>query len=315
VIRTPTATVTDLGTEFGVDVDKNGRSDVCVHSGKVTIRGAGVAAVSPTIVLTAGEARRIPSSDSKSWITLDAKNTRIAQPLTIYRAKSDAIASDDLLFSDHFQSFSLGTRWQAVKDAPPNVMLKATIDGDRTVLSMQSQADGTYCKAIETVEPIPLDGLKVLTVAILFQPRQGAHPPLELHVVGGETTVRMLIQPDRVAAGAIRFGQEDASFSPAGVYWNYRYYRFVLSLDDKGVTASFKDSVNPKPLWEKHFDKLTLATFGSSVKIMLRQVTHSMSHPSECNVDWLTVRGTRTNDAPAARPNPSVGREDRAERR
>jgi len=38
VVRTPTATVTDLGTEFGVDVDFSGRADVHVFVGMVACR-------------------------------------------------------------------------------------------------------------------------------------------------------------------------------------------------------------------------------------------------------------------------------------
>ena len=39
-VRTPTATVTDLGTEFGVEVDKSGGSKTYVCEGKVEIAGS-----------------------------------------------------------------------------------------------------------------------------------------------------------------------------------------------------------------------------------------------------------------------------------
>ncbi len=315
VVRTPTAVVTDLGTEFGVDVDKSGQSDVCVHSGEVTIRGAGTACTSPSIVLKAGEAKRIPSSDFKSWITLDAKYTSIAHPLTIHSTKGNTIATDELLFSDDFHSFSLGTRWQAVKNAPPNMMLRAVIDGDRTVLSMQSKANEMLRKAIETIDPIPLNGLKHLTVETLFQPRQGLHPMLELHVKGGSVETRMIVQPRtadgvrRIGADVTSGGQWYTSLSKPEAYWDHRYYRLVLSLDSKGVTASFKDSVNLKPLWEARFDKFKLADFGNAVKISLDQITYSEDFPSECNVDWLTVRGKRTDDSSAASSDVRAGQD------
>ncbi len=55
-VRTPTATVTDLGTEFGVEVTKDGENRLHVFQGKVLLesRGSAVAA-SPKYELTAGE--------------------------------------------------------------------------------------------------------------------------------------------------------------------------------------------------------------------------------------------------------------------
>lgn len=195
------------------------------------------------------------------------------------------------------------------------MMLKAVIDGDRTVLSMQSKANGIQRKAIDIIDPIPLNGLKCLTVETLFQPRQGLHPMLELHVKGESVETRMIVQPRtsdgvrRVGADVTCGGQWYTSLSKPEAYWDYRYYRFVLSLDTKGVTASFKDSVNPKPLWEARFDKFKLADFGGAVKISLDQITYSEDFPSECNVDWLTVRGKRTDDSSAASSDVRAGQD------
>ena len=320
VVRTPTAVVTDLGTEFGVDVDASGQSDVCVHSGKVTVQGAGAAASSAVIVLKAGEAKRIPSSDSASWLTIDAKDTRVARPLVVSRPTINDDAAGELLFFDHFQSFSLGEKWRAVKGAPPNAVLQAGLDGDRTVLSMRSATDDMESKAIETVVPIPLDGLKGLTVEMLFQAREGVNPPLELHVVGAAAAARMIVQPltregsHRIAADASCSGKWHSALSSPEVYSDYRYYRFVLTLDGKGVLASFKDSVNAKPLWEACFDKVRLSDFGGEVRIVLCQLTHSTSSPAECNVDRLFVRGRRSGDQRDASFNAKTD-QHRAERR
>jgi hypothetical protein len=312
-VRTPTATVTDLGTVFGIDVQRSGQVDVCVHSGRVTIQGADASAASPAVVLKAGEAKRIPSANPKSWITLDAKETGIAHPLTIARPRAGEDVSGKLLFSDHFQSFSLADRWRATGEGAPNAVLEASIDGDRTVLSMRSQAEGIQGKAIETVEPISLERLKTLTVETLFQPRQGYCPSLEVRVTGGLATARIFVQPmtrdgsHQIGADVTCSEKYHHLLSPADLYWDYRYYRFVLSLDAKGVTASFKDSVNAKPLWQTHFNELKLADFGGAVKIMLRQVTHS-ADPSECNVDWLKVSGQRIGNDHLATPNDTTGK-------
>ena len=57
VIRTPTVTVTDLGTEFGVEVRKDGQGHVRVFQGRVVIQTRGLDGVAPqTIELDKDEA-------------------------------------------------------------------------------------------------------------------------------------------------------------------------------------------------------------------------------------------------------------------
>lgn len=59
VVRTPTAEVADLGTEFGVEVDKFGVSKAHVYEGKVEFRAIGIGAKSvPAILLMANDSAR-----------------------------------------------------------------------------------------------------------------------------------------------------------------------------------------------------------------------------------------------------------------
>ena len=59
-IRTPTATVADLGTEFGVEVDKSGASTARVYRGKVEMRVIGDGATNDKVVaLEANESARV----------------------------------------------------------------------------------------------------------------------------------------------------------------------------------------------------------------------------------------------------------------
>ena len=61
-VRTPTATVTDLGTEFGVEVEKSGATRSHVFQGKVELVASGqrpVASDKKAIHLTAGESARV----------------------------------------------------------------------------------------------------------------------------------------------------------------------------------------------------------------------------------------------------------------
>ncbi|MBN1395854.1 MAG: FecR domain-containing protein, partial [Pirellulales bacterium] len=66
VVRTPTAVVTDLGTEFGVEVDENGNTTSHVFRGAVELRaingkrpGAAPTEGSGTVLLKAGEGARV----------------------------------------------------------------------------------------------------------------------------------------------------------------------------------------------------------------------------------------------------------------
>ena len=59
VIRTPTAVVTDLGTEFGIEVDKAGITETHVFLGKVRLEGRGQASRVSGQTLLAGQAVRL----------------------------------------------------------------------------------------------------------------------------------------------------------------------------------------------------------------------------------------------------------------
>ena len=95
-IRTPTATVTDLGTEFGVEVTKDGRNRLHVFEGKVRLesRGSAVTA-SPKYELAAGESADVEPEGrvvrhSKGHADVVAQSVRFVrvldqpQPLVAY---------------------------------------------------------------------------------------------------------------------------------------------------------------------------------------------------------------------------------------
>jgi hypothetical protein len=63
-IRTPSAVVTDLGTEFGVEVDSNGRTTSHVFRGSVSVQPIG-SSVQQGVVLHAGEAAFVETSSGR----------------------------------------------------------------------------------------------------------------------------------------------------------------------------------------------------------------------------------------------------------
>jgi hypothetical protein len=64
-VRTPTATVTDLGTEFGVEVDKSGDSKAHVYRGKVELR-VGVGKNAKVVPLGENESARVASGKQQT---------------------------------------------------------------------------------------------------------------------------------------------------------------------------------------------------------------------------------------------------------
>ena len=99
VVRTPTATVTDLGTEFGVEVDKSGRTTSHVFRGRVEVRrGMSEREKTEAIQLAAGEgvciergaseAHRLKADPNRFVTALPRKNSR---PHLIARYQFDTI--------------------------------------------------------------------------------------------------------------------------------------------------------------------------------------------------------------------------------
>ncbi len=64
-VRTPTAIVTDLGTEFGVEVDSAGGCLTHVFQGKVILRSAGTKGSGPPLELGAAESARMDAGSEK----------------------------------------------------------------------------------------------------------------------------------------------------------------------------------------------------------------------------------------------------------
>lgn len=79
-IRTPTATVTDLGTEFGVEVDEAGFTETHVFQGRVRLTGRGTANSMAEQVLLAGQAARL-GSDATAVTVVENKQQRFVRKM------------------------------------------------------------------------------------------------------------------------------------------------------------------------------------------------------------------------------------------
>ena len=96
-IKTPTTTVTDLGTEFGVEVSKDGRTNTRVFVGEVVATAvARPGQSSRSVRLRAGEAARIDGENSViTVLTLPADEKRFTRVMPRPKAHPVVLVDDD----------------------------------------------------------------------------------------------------------------------------------------------------------------------------------------------------------------------------
>lgn len=75
-VHTPTATVTDLGTEFGVEVDKSGASNTHVYEGKVQLTAIGDENAQP-LLLAVNQSARTDRNGNASVVTTHATSRKL----------------------------------------------------------------------------------------------------------------------------------------------------------------------------------------------------------------------------------------------
>jgi hypothetical protein len=94
-VRTPTAVVTDLGTEFGVEVRENGETSSHVFRGSVQLQQTGVAegsvSLNNTIILHANEAASVTSRNNVKEMAGKEKRNKESE-LSLSRTEFDATA-------------------------------------------------------------------------------------------------------------------------------------------------------------------------------------------------------------------------------
>ncbi len=104
-VATPTATITDLGTEFGVDTSESGVTDVHVFSGKVSLESAAqvssTAEAATRILLSANQSKRVEINGAQQALTIQDVPS-IASPF-VHTSPDGARRS-----KDHFPSDLIG---------------------------------------------------------------------------------------------------------------------------------------------------------------------------------------------------------------
>jgi hypothetical protein len=97
VVRTPTATVTDLGTEFGVEVDKSGQTDSHVFRGKVLVVAVGSSGQRQDreITLAADESARVEKAVGAKALVVRRGNVKV-NPASFVRGQQFAARTKEI---------------------------------------------------------------------------------------------------------------------------------------------------------------------------------------------------------------------------
>jgi hypothetical protein len=311
-IRTPTAVVNDLGTEFGVEVDENNESRVHVFVGAVDLAPAGKPSCG--IRIAAGDARRISAATGGTVQKIAFYPDGFAKPRAVLAGK---YRREALLFHDGFASFALGTRWRPANGEAPDEALEAVSHDRHPALRMKSSAAkaGLCYRGIESVEAFSVQKLASIQADVTFQTSEEATPAFQVWFLGSSAkTVRMILEPyqrrriglDTHVVEKNRFDLLDRQYSDSGVYQDGRRYRAVLTVDRRGVQVAVQDDVNKAVVHRAKLTSFTLADLGDTTRVVLRLVTRT-SHSAECWVYDVTVRGRSSATRDASSHNTPLG--------
>jgi len=161
-IRTSSAAVVDLGTEFGVIAEAQGATEVHVFDGKVELEVLGEEADSPvateSIELVAGQARRLepPAEDEVAaalWLARPFDGTRFVRQI----APVEESVLGDLLLTDDFQGDKLDrSRWRVITEGIRSSNAKILVEEGHVELSNRA-----HLVTREQYDPAQLGGLRL----------------------------------------------------------------------------------------------------------------------------------------------------------
>ena len=210
-------------------------------------------------------------------------------------------SAEMILFQDSFDTFSLGTTWQATAwggatGAPDVKLLGGQSHGGELTLDMGSGNDNAEFKGIETVSSIPIDGMVSLTLDVRTT-AANAHLPIEATLLGesGDWAQMYYTYTAWTNNYSDSAGNSDALGSwPSGMTPG-TYRRFVITADLAGVTAEVYDQTDTLR-WSQSFTSFNLSDLGDSVDVLLRQQKGLIEPPDGhyaplVYVDQVTLTG------------------------
>lgn len=210
--------------------------------------------------------------------------TLIMAALIAAVAVGTASAATVTRFQDDFNTFTLGTSWQATSwdggvagqnsTGAPNVTLTGGVThGSAVTLEMASGTNNTNVefKGIETITPIPITGLVSLTLDVRTT-AGNSHMPIEVGLLGSSGEWMKMYYT--YTAWTTNYDDSDGNHDAWG-HWHSgtapsEFRRWVMTIDDLGVTAEIFDASDTlRNTWT--YPGLTLADLGNTATLVLRQ--------------------------------------------
>jgi hypothetical protein len=214
-------------------------------------------------------------------------------------------ASADILFSDDFDAFSLGTTWKTGNEgAPPDQTLSVINHGSRRVLDIASSSDGTQNgRNIQTIQPISTFGLTSLVVETTFLLVRGYYAPVEVDLENSFGSARWWSAPwDRNSVawdGRTSTGKTFSEYFGVGSVNPGSYYKVTFTLNMGGTSISVTNEAGDL-VASNSTPQFTLADFqGQGIDVSIRQVK-GPTGPTESYVDNITLTGTVPEPSAAA---------------
>jgi hypothetical protein len=255
VVRTPTATIVDYGTEFGVKVDEGGQTEAHVFAGKVALRsGSDPVRAGESIMLTIGQAGLVDGMGRVKKIDFTQRHfvrrflRRSKSWIEGLGVSGNADENEQFLFSDDFDDneFDVG-KWVQVDAENVNANGLSEASG---VLRLNS---GSYAMAAGDYEHFKMKGL--------VNPYSG--------VMG------LFIRSDGTVGSGIRI-----EFWPGGIGGQWAENVLTIMSGDRSVTYANKGWPTGKFDYISAIFKWTVEDDGNTVRFLVEQVDNSSNRAS-----------------------------------
>jgi hypothetical protein len=283
-IRTPTAVVNDIGTEFGVEVDEHNGSCVHVFVGAVDL--APVDRLSGGVRINKGEAGRISGAQGAAIEKIGMDSSRFVRPRAML---AGTLERNPVLFRDRFKTFAMGALWRAGSHGSPDILSMVSQDG-RPALRMKNSpaANSNIIRSLETVESFSLQGLAAIQLDVVFRRSSVAPPRIEVWLSGSSRKMVRMVE----SANYVNFSADScegihrqlgAQWSPKNACRNGERYRCILSVDGRCARLTMKDDINLSVVHKAQFDNFSLADLGDDVRVVLVLFTE----PNQTGECWI----------------------------
>ena len=203
-------------------------------------------------------------------------------------------AADAILFDDGFDTFSLGTDWQAmtwdVGGTPglPNTLIGGVNHNGPITLQMGSDSAAPDWRGIETIVAIPTPGGESELTVTCRTTAANSHLPIEFAIVGESGDWASMNYT--YAAWTANYADSDGNSGSWGSWYSGtdpgQYRRWEMIFGTAGVVANVYDASDTlRTTWS--FAGPTLADLGASFDLVLRQNRGGISQGTANPTVWV----------------------------